>query len=185
MYGLTAGAAAALHGGLDGGIIFAVFGGGTLHELAEDLGIIARAAEADAARDLGDGEVAAAQEREALLDAVVQQEIERRLVHGGLEQTTEFALARMTGRGHLVERDGLAAMFIDEGERLFHALDELALALRAGGGGLRGVLLVDQRPDRVEDALDGELITDLAAGIMLLELRDLKVDVRLNSSAVS
>lgn len=172
MYGLTAGAAAALHGGLDGGVIFAVFGGGTLHELAGDLGIIARAAEADAARDLGDGEVAAAQEREALLDAVVQQEIERRLVHGGLEQTTEFALARMTGRGHLVERDGLAAMFIDEGERLFHALDELALALRGGGGGLRGVLLVDQRPDRVEDALDGELITDLAAGIMLLELRD-------------
>lgn len=94
MYGLTAGAAAALHGGLDGGIIFAVFGGGTLHELAEDLGIIARAAEADAARDLGDGEVAAAQEWEALLGAVVQQEIERRLVHGGLEQTTEFALAR-------------------------------------------------------------------------------------------
>ena len=88
MYGLTAGAAAALHGGLDGGVIFAVFGGGTLHELAGDLGIIARAAEADAARDLGDGEVAAAQEREARLDAVVQQEIERRLVQGGLEQNS-------------------------------------------------------------------------------------------------
>ena len=115
----------------------------------------------------------------------MQEEVKRRLVHGRLKQTTEFALTRMTGRGHLVERDGLAAMFIDEGERLFHALDELALALRGGGGGLRGVLLVNQRPDRVEDALDGGLITDLAAGIMLLELRDLKVDVRLNSSAAS
>ena len=82
--------------------------GGALHKLPEHLGIIARAAEPDAARDLRDGLIGAAKERETLLDAVMQEEVKRRLVHGRLKQTTEFALARVAGRGHLVERDRLA-----------------------------------------------------------------------------
>lgn len=86
----------------------ALFGGGALHKLPEHLGIIARAAEPDAARDLRDGLIGAAKERETLLDAVMQEEVKRRLVHGRLKQTTEFALARVAGRGHLVERDRLA-----------------------------------------------------------------------------
>ena len=74
-------------------------------------------------------------------------------------------------------------MLIDEGERLLRALDQLALAPRAGICRLRGELPVDQHPDRVEDALDGQLITFLAAGIVLLHLGDELLDGRMCRAA--
>lgn len=91
--------------------------------MPEDLGIVARAGEADGRCDLGDGQLWAAEQGKALLDAVVQEEIKGRLVQRGLEQAAEFALVCVARRDHLVERDRLIVVLIDEVQRVFQPLD--------------------------------------------------------------
>ena len=75
----------------------------------------------------------------------------------GLEQAAEFALVCVARRDHLVERDRLVVMLIDEVQRIFQPLDLCGAFAVGRADGLRGKLPVNLDPQLVDRVFDKDL----------------------------
>lgn len=94
---------------------------------------------------------------------------QRRLVQRGLEQAAEFALVCVARRDHLVERDRLVVMLIDEVQRVFQPLDLCGAFAVGRADGLRGKLAVNLDPQLVDRVFDEDLAADRLAEKLLAQ----------------
>lgn len=142
-------------------MLLPISAGRTLHILAEHLRVIARAGEAHAVRDLGDGQVFITEQRKALLNTVTNKEVKRGLMHDLLEQAAEFAFACMAGSSYFIQSYGVLIMLVYKCKRVFQPLQLLGFD-RIKGSAVMGeellIGLVNQGPNLGKRALDMKLI---------------------------
>ena len=143
-------------------MLFAVSGRGTKHIALENLRVITGAGETDPGCDFRNGKFVVLQKSKALLNAVAQKKIKRRLVQRLFEQAAKFTFAGMAGISDLTERDVRGIVAIYEGKGVFEPLDLPFLGRRHDDirieYKLSVVNLVDQIPQGAKSAANKEWI---------------------------